>query len=308
MLFAAVPAADCRKGRVTEMRKTAIGEKYYCDIYGFAEGLARMRSHGYGAIDYQEFVETETPLFEKNFHEFEKYLREQARIIAQNGLLIHQTHGPWRSPPRDGSREEREERFEKMCRAIEGTAVLGCKNMVIHPIMPFTTRDEKHAEETRAMNLEFMGRLVRVGREHGVVICYENMPMPDFSIASPEQILEVVKTIDDEYFKICIDTGHCNVVGASAADAIRLVGREYLRALHIHDNNGKRDWHWEPFAGEIEWEAFGRALYETGYEGVISLEVKRREGLPGMLYETEELHLARKAEYLALLADGAKVW
>lgn len=286
------------------MRKIGIGQSYYCNVYGFEAGLEKMKEQGYSAIDYQDFVNTETPLFEKSFYEFEKYLREQVRIIGQNGLLIHQTHGPWRSPPRDVTQEDRDERFDKMCRSIEGTAILGCNNMVIHPIMPFSTRDMEHAEETYEMNLEFMRRLTDVGREYGVTICYENMPMPNFSIATPDQILRFVKEINDDYFRICLDTGHCRVVGVSPADAVRLVGKEYLRALHIHDNNGLRDYHWSLYSGDIDWESFGKALHEIEYEGVISLEVKRNSKLPKMLYETEELSLHRKAEYIAFLADG----
>lgn len=286
------------------MLKIGIEDTFYCQEYGFEEGLARLKVHGYEGIDYQGFVNTDTPLFEKSSHEFEACLKEQYVAIKKEGLVVHQTHGPWRYPPQDTTPEEREERFEKMSRAIAGTAVLGCKNIIIHPIMPFTTIDEGHENETWEMNLRFMEKLSRVGRENGVVICFENMPMQKLSLATVPEILKIVKTIEDDYFKICLDTGHCAVRGQSPAEAVRMIGKEYLYALHIHDNDGQRDCHWSPFTGVIDWEDFGKALLEIQYEGVISLEVKRTAKIPKALVEYEEIGLYRKGRYIADLACG----
>lgn len=289
------------------MLKVGIEDAFYCRQYGFEKGLKRLRQHGYEGIDYQGFVNTDAPLFEKNPHEFETYLKDQYAVIKREGLMVHQTHGPWRYPPQDTTSEERKERFEKMSRAIVGTAILGCENMIIHPIMPFTTIDEGHEEETWEMNLDFMEKLSRVGRENGVVICFENMPMQKLSLATVPEILKMVQTIDDEYFKVCLDTGHCAVRGQSPAEAVRMIGKEYLYALHIHDNDGQRDRHWSPFTGVIDWEDFGKALGEIQYKGVISLEVKKTSKIPEALSEYEEIGLYRKGRYIAELASGQRV-
>lgn len=47
------------------MLKIGTTQAVYCEKYGFREGLERMKSHGFDSMDYQEFVETQTPLFEK---------------------------------------------------------------------------------------------------------------------------------------------------------------------------------------------------------------------------------------------------
>lgn len=284
------------------MLKIGIGEFNYTKPYGFAEGTYRMKCQGYSSMDYQEFINTDTDLFQKNHSQFIAYLEQQAEMCKQAGIEVFQTHGPWRYPPQDITLEDRTERFEKMSRAIEGTAVLGSKRMVIHPIMPFTRSDEGHAEETWEMNLEFMGRLAKVGKEHGVIICFENMPMPDFSMASSAKVLEFVKQINDDYFRICLDTGHSAITKNSPAEDVRLIGKQYLETLHIHDNNGKYDVHLHPFAGIIDWEAFGRALCEIGYDGVINLELHTPKQMPKELVKAEEDLLFRKAEYIAKLA------
>ena len=101
--------------------KTGIESAAYRDPADLAGGYRRMRRHGYDCVDYQEFVNTETPLFEASDREFERLLREEAEIIRDAGLEISQTHGPWRYPPRDADEADRAERFEKMAKSLHGT-------------------------------------------------------------------------------------------------------------------------------------------------------------------------------------------
>ena len=266
-----------------------------------------MRTHGYEGLDYREFVNTDTPLFEKNSYEFESYLRAQRAAIVAAGITVHQVHGPWRVPIQDSTAADREERFSKMVRSIEGTAILGSRHFVIHPVMPFRTNDEGHESETYAINLEFMERLCKAGRDNDVIICLENMPFPKLSLASVQATLEFVQTINDDYFKMCLDTGHCTMFDFSPGDGIRLIGRDNLCALHIHDNVGIKNLHQLPYNGVIDWSDFGTSLREVGFDGVISLETIIPSKLPDTLREYEEISLAQKARYIAALASGEQL-
>lgn len=288
------------------MLKIGIGEHSYTIPYGFEDGVARMKRQGYSCMDYSDFADTKTDLYQMTHMQLETHLQKQAAVCRQEGIVIHQAHGPWRYPPRDTTAEERAEMFEKMTRAVEGTAILGCKKMVIHPVMPFSINDEGHAKETYEINLDFMGRLCRVGREYDVIICLENMPMPLLSIAPVSKVLEIVKKINDDYFKVCLDTGHSAITKTSPAEAVRMLGKDYLQGLHIHDNNGKHDVHVPPFLGVIDWEEFCNALREISFDGVMNLEVKTMENLPIELREDEERVLYRKIEYLAKAASTQK--
>ncbi|MGN1445814.1 MAG: sugar phosphate isomerase/epimerase family protein [Eubacteriales bacterium] len=279
------------------MMKIGIESGAYLDRYGFAEGLARMKAHGYEALDYQSFVDTETELFRVSEAEFERTLRAQRAAIEEAGIEITQTHGPWRWPPRDFTEEDRAERFEKMAKSIRGTAILGCRNFVIHPIMPFGDNQDPEPERLWDMNLAFMSRLVEVGRSCDVVVNFENMPMTALSISRPEAILRFVKMVDSPFFKVCLDTGHCAVFGDSPAQAVRLLGKEYLATLHIHDNNGRNDLHWNPYTGVIDWDDFSAALREIGFEGAVSLETAAPGRIPQDIREPFErglFHMARR--------------
>lgn len=279
--------------------KIGIEQGAYLNRYGFVQGLARMKKHGYECLDYQDFIDTETELFQLPEAEFEKRLLTQKQMITEAGIEISQTHGPWRWPPQDTTQAEREERFEKMAKSVRGTAILGCTHFVIHPIMPYGAASDPEPERMWAMNQAFMSRLVEVGATYGVEIDFENMPMTALAISRPEAILRFVKELHSPFFKVCLDTGHCAVFGDSPAEAVRLIGKEYLAVLHVHDNNGQGDFHWIPYTGVVDWEDFSAALEEIGFEGTVSLETSVPGKIPEDIREVHEIGLFQMAKKIA---------
>ena len=234
--------------------------------------LKEIRALGYDCVDFQSFCHTENIFFDGTVRDMEKLLK-RVKIAAENaGIEISQTHGPWRWPPQDATEADRSERFEKMTRSLEGTAIVGCADMVIHPVMPFGDNQNPDPERFMEINLEFFNRLTQKAREYGVTIDFENMPMPALTLASPRQILDFAKQIDSPYFRVCLDTGHCTMLKVDPGQAVREIGKQYLRVLHVHDNNGVSDLHWLPGTGVIDWKNFSAALHEIGFDGVFSLE------------------------------------
>ncbi len=55
---------------------------------------------------------------------------------------------------------------------------------------------------------------------------------------------------------------------------------EYIKVLHVHDNDGEYDYHYAPFCGKIDWQDFSSALYETGFDGVFAPECEPCLNLP----------------------------
>ncbi|MBO4868072.1 MAG: sugar phosphate isomerase/epimerase [Clostridia bacterium] len=261
--------------------------------------LPVIKSLGYDCVDFQSFCHTENVFFGEPA-EVSRLLKTVRKAAEDAGLTICQTHGPWRWPPQDATKEDRDERFDKMVRSLYGTAELGCSDMVIHPIMPFGDYQNPHPEEFMEMNLEFFTRLTEEAVKAGVVIDFENMPMPALTLATPAQILGFVKAIDSPNFRVCLDTGHCSVTKSDPAEAVRLIGKEYLRVLHVHDNDGRSDFHWLPETGVIDWAEFSKALHDIGYEGVFSLETDvKPAGLTEKEYLEKRKELARTAYRLA---------
>lgn len=280
--------------------KTGIASGAYFGLYGSLSAYKKMKAHGYDCVDYQNFCHTDTELFNVSDKEFEKKLLQEKDLAKEAGIEIFQTHGPWRWPPRDSSKEERDERFAKMEKSIWGNSILDCKYFIIHPIMPFGDNQEPDTKAFQDINYEFFGRLVEVAKSHDVVICLENMPMPALSLARPSEILEFVKNINSDYMQVCLDTGHCAVVKESVGEAVRLTGK-YLKTLHIHDNNGQSDLHWLPYNGVIDWPDFKKAIKEIDYQGCMSIETNVSKKLPEDIQEYFQIGLGKIARDLTLI-------
>ena len=263
------------------------------------KNAAHIASLGYDTVDIQAFIDTETELFSCSDGEFERILREDARAIRGAGLEISQTHGPWRYPPRDADPCDRAERFEKMSRAIEGTSILGCRYMVVHPLMPFG-REDSDEKTVWEVNVAFFRELAAVARERGVAVCLENMPFPGQSQASVMNTLRLIHDIGAEGIGFCLDTGHCLRTGDEPSEALRLAMKEKHLVLHVHDNDGTKDQHLTPGRGIADWKTFARTLREVGFAGSVSIETHLH--LDGMTPEealAEERELYRAAKRIA---------
>ena len=252
------------------MRKTGITTSSYFGSGDAGDGFVLMKKHGFDSADYQNLVNTENELFALSDSEFEKRLLAHKEAAKEAGVVINQTHGPWRSP-QDATEEDRAERFEKMSKALFATSVLGCKYMAIHPIMPYGCGANPEPERFMELNFEFFTKLTAEAKKYGVIICFENMPFPALSLSSASQIAEFVKMINSDNFKMCLDTGHCAVMKESPAEAVRNFG-DIIKILHVHDNDGARDLHQYPFDGVIDWSDFSKALKGLDKDVVLNLE------------------------------------
>ncbi len=260
------------------------------------EKYAKIKSFGFDCVDF-DISNTNHELYGLSEQELEAYLKKEKELAERAGIIIHQTHGPWRWPIMDDTAERLAERMEKMKKSISATAILGCKYWVIHPVMPFGIEDVKsgRVEETRQLNLDFFGQLLKTAKKLGVTICVENTPFTDFSLATPQQVKALVDEINDDNFKICLDTGHVAVFPElSVGDSVRLLAKD-IKVLHTHDNNGLADQHLPPFEGVINWQDFSAALKEIGFDGVLSLEVVPKETLPTHEFEGQSIALAQTA-------------
>jgi len=270
----------------------------YVRFYGKEKAYEIIKSLGYDCIDFQAFTNTDTPLYNGSQSEFDAMILADRKIIEAAGLEVHQTHGPWRYPPQDGTPEDRAERFEKISLAIRGTALLGSRRLVIHPIMPWGV-GKQELQPLHDMNLEFMGRLAEVGRSNGVIICLENTPMFNFPMAPPKTCLDVAREINSPWLRLCLDTGHCVTQKVNPADAVRMIGKEMLQAMHIHDNDGTDDKHWVPYTGIIDWDDFKNSLQEIGFDGCVSLETAPPRKFTGKIRTLQEQSLYYSAREIA---------
>ncbi|MBQ9940901.1 MAG: sugar phosphate isomerase/epimerase [Clostridia bacterium] len=254
--------------------------------------FSKIAQHGFSAVDYN-MADTGSDIYTASEPDLEKMISSERESAERAGIVISQVHGPWRWPPQDSSPELRKERLEKMKKSIRITRMLGCKYWVVHPIMPFgiSDADTENAQKTFDLNKEFMSQLLIFAKENGITICLENMPMRDFSLATPEKILKFVQEMNDPNFKICLDTGHVAIFNdLLLGDVVGELG-DNIKVVHVHDNMGDGDYHLFPTKGKSDWQGFAKGLKDIKFDGVFSLETLPSQNLSDDEFENECIKL-----------------
>lgn len=242
------------------------------NVFGEERAIYELAKAGFDAWDFSMFemarIDWSTytlkpsthPLSGNDYVAFAKKLR---RIGEENGIHCNQSHAPFPSLV-PGIRE-------LLKRAIECTAIAGGKHCIIHP------DNHKSAEENAEMYFE----LLPFAKEHGVIICTENMwnwdGNNDHAVSAAcshhDDFVAHIKAVNDPNFAACLDIGHAEMKGlnTSAKEMILALG-DNLAALHVHDNDKWHDSHRIPFSMDINWEEVIGALKQVNYKGYMTLE------------------------------------
>ena len=174
---------------------------------------------------------------------------------------------------------------------IKATHYLGCKYIVIHPIINRSRIYDYRIEETFEDEKKFYSRLIPTLEEYDVYCCFENMWMVDpvytnicttiFSHA--KEMVDMCDVMGDR-FKICVDIGHGPITQDDPAEMIRISG-DRLAVIHAHDNDGISDLHAYPYSAyqtpyscawkpmRINWDEILNALDEVNYRGNLNFEI-----------------------------------
>ena len=245
------------------------------------ENYKRIKAIGYDTVDFQ-MANTSAELYALEERDFINHLTQMRAEIEGCGLKVNQVHGPWPVP------KDHDEGMASMKKSIRGAAALGSKYWIIHPMMPYGTEEKGTDNEAKTWqyNIEVFKELLAEAKAYGVVICLENMPFLKFSISTPAEILHLVEEINDDNFKICLDTGHEQCYNRGK-DMLALYG-DKLCHTHFNDNLGSRgeaitwfdDLHYTMGDGIVDWKNVMKRRRNTGYDGIIMCELTRlgREG------------------------------
>ena len=278
------------------MIKVGLESAAYFGFENYEEGITLMCKHGYTAMDYTGLCPIESPLFTMSESEFKTYLLKLRKVAEDNGIKIAQLHGLWYAP--DETKEQREKSLKYFIKDIKGAEILGCKNVVIHPFLPYVSGEKIETDKIRDVNFELFGTLLPVAIDCGVTVCAENQPFTAFEMSTVASVKALVREINSPNLKVCLDTGHANLFHDDIAADVRLLGDD-LACLHVHDNKGNWDQHLIPYQGNIEWDGFLSALKEIGYEGTFSLETYISLSMPEPARENMRVNLALLAKTMA---------
>ena len=266
--------------------KTGLESVAYFGLYDYAEGLKKLKSHGYECVDYGELCKRNSDLYTFDNDKYRRFLSDIGEEAYKQGVEIRQLHGLWATD--DKTRELREESIRYFIKEIEGAHYLGCKNIVIHPFLPYGWGAEIDKDKIWDVNVDLFTRLLPYAEKYGVTICAENQPFTAVAMSTVKEVKKLVRAIDNPLLKVCLDTGHANVFHDDLAADVRLLGND-LATLHVHDNKGNWDQHLIPYMGNIKWDEFLSALKEIGYHGCFTLETMISTTMPQPRYGAQSI-------------------
>lgn len=148
---------------------------------------------------------------------------------------------------------------------------LGAHHAVVHLSSHDQPLPRRQETEARQLVEKFVHHLVDRGSRFGVGITLENLPghgTPDYilSLESLSQIFE------GEGIGFCLDVGHAAINGFDIDREIAAAGNR-LQSVHVSNNDGIVDMHWQPYEGVLNWDRIESTLRDSGYKGPLFLEV-----------------------------------
>ncbi|MBE7053199.1 MAG: sugar phosphate isomerase/epimerase [Ruminococcaceae bacterium] len=270
----------------------------YTDVINMAKNA------GFDALDFsfnvdRKYVSTE---FTDDWHK--KTFTEFRKIAEDKGLVFNQAHAPY---PSSVSEEKRtEEIFNEIVISIKNASYLGAKCIVVHPCQHLKYDEEEVPEKLFEMNMEFYNRLKPYAEEYDVKIAIENMwqnigkKITHSTCSKPEEFIKYIDTLNSKHFVACLDIGHAELVTEDLYNFIKMLGKDRLKALHVHDVDGINDSHTIPYYGIVRWDKVTKALKEIQYDGDFTYETSYvfTSSRPVALYQSTLNHLAETGKHL----------
>ena len=171
------------------------------------------------------------------FPETDRSVREKLACIP--GSLLH---GPYNELfPCAIDRRARALAADRYRQAIVLAKGYGCEKVILHGgYNPWIYYPVWYVEQS----VEFWREFLR--QDPGVEIVLENVLETE-----PQWLLDIVRAVDHERLKLCLDIGHVNAYSHIGVIEWLENWSPYLSHFHIHNNDGTRDQHNGLFEGSI---------------------------------------------------------
>ena len=226
------------------------------------------------------------------------------QFCADLGVSLPQGHFKLSADIARPDPAERRQELDELKRWIDLFAALGIEAGVLHPGGGSRLEPVRPSRKVFDANVAALRELVAHAEAGPPIICLENG-------ANAGELLGLIEAAGPDGLAICFDTGHLSFLRATAPDAAQseyefiLEAGEYLKALHIADNDGSGDQHLLPFeGGTVDWDSVMRGLREVGYDGPFNFEVPGEIRCP-IPERLEKLKTADAIATRLMRAEGA---
>lgn len=243
------------------MRKcfTVIAQRPKEDILSFEEHLVKTKEFQGCEIFYPYNVSLEQrKMYSETIKNFTKY--EDFEIVlhmpyaADSNLAISSI-----------------EVMKRMHDAIDFANIYGVKKLTVHP--GFETENYTR-EKAISISVKNIQELCDHAKKYGMVIMIENLVGKHELCLNEDEILNYLCLVNKDNCKFILDCGHYNVANNNKdlKDVVYKL-KDYLVHLHLSNNYGLRDEHARLDAGNIDFKAYFKYLWDINYKGLYCSEV-----------------------------------
>ena len=253
---------------------TTLSQLYVVYNLSPAEAVKTAARSGFRYIDYsfydcftynRDYLADDDSLWKKE-------VEAAAAAAEKYGMKYVQAHTPNYNPAKDCDHEIC---MRAVRRSIEACGMLGIPNAVLH-----TSYSRQHLypadrEAYFEYNRKFICELLPIAEKNNVTLCIENSSFGNmqgmYFFMTAAEMNEFIAYMDHPLIGACWDTGHALMEGKSDQYKDLLELGANLKAVHIHDNNG-RDSHLAPYCGKLQLDSIVRGLKDVSFKGYFTFE------------------------------------
>lgn len=207
------------------------------------------------------------------FGEGEHYLDAIAPVVEEM-LPSHDVTLTAHAPISDVNIASFHPRVRALARELVATCIatagrLGIRTVTVHPglRMPMARWDD---DKLRALTLEAADEFARLGEEHGVTVCLENMARN--WVHTFQEPAWFDGAFQDGPLRFCLDLAHAHTMGRETVNAYLDGFVAVTGNVHVSDNAGDLDSHWRLGAGSVPLAPAVERLEAGGYRGNYVIE------------------------------------
>ena len=254
--------------------------------FGDHDAVKLLAGIGYDALDYSMFniLDPKNPISRHDYREYAESLRKTADGY---NIAFNQSHAPFPSYVQYPNEKQIAAGYNEIIvpaivRAMEVTAVLGGRMIIVHPVSLLNESYQSQKE----FNMNFYNNLLPYCKKFNIKIALENMwgwddkakKVTPAACSSAHEFIDYLDSLNKnggDWFCACLDIGHGDMQGTGAGSAVGLInalGHKRLKSLHVHDNDTISDLHTLPFTQKLKWDEIITALKNINYDGDFTFE------------------------------------
>jgi sugar phosphate isomerase/epimerase len=177
----------------------------------------------------------------------------------------------------------REATRTRLCQSIDIAARINARLMVIHPGVDkwrYPNLDQTWLGHAK----DFFPLLIEQAAESDCKLAMENIYEE-----TPDTLIQLVDSLDSEWFGHCFDVGHWHLFGkCPMAEWLEAIDQKLMH-LHLHDNHGRADEHLPVGDGTIDFQPMQQHLQKKLEIPSFTLEAHTPEHLKRSLQQTSRL-------------------